>query len=77
MCPDKLNKYYDDKNQKSYQNRPMVSKQLGGLYMKPDMKIDQYETEKSHIVFWSSLYECLHVQKCYQIHNGLDFISVF
>ena len=22
---------------------------LGGLYMKPSMKIDRYETEKSHI----------------------------
>ena len=21
--------------------------------------------------------ECLHVQKCYEIHNGVDFISVF
>ena len=54
-----------------------VSKQLGGLYMKPDMKIDRYETEKSHIAFWSSLSECLYVQKCYEIHNGVDFISVF
>ena len=43
----------------------------------PDMKIDQYETEKSHIAFWSSLSECLYVQKCYEIHNGVDFISVF
>ena len=34
---------------------------LGGLYMKPDMKIDWYETEKSHVVFWSSLSKCLHV----------------
>ena len=24
---------------------------LGDLYMKPDMKIDQYDTEKSHIAF--------------------------
>ena len=45
--------------------------------MKPDMKIDRYETEKSHIAFWSSLSECLHVQKWYEIHNGVDFISVF
>ena len=43
----------------------------------PDMKIDQYETEKSHIAFWSSLSECLHVQKWYEIHNGVDLISVF
>ena len=28
-----------------------------------DMRIDRYETEKSHIAFWSSLFECLHVQK--------------
>ena len=45
--------------------------------MKPDMKIDRYETERSHITFWSSLSECLHVQKLYEIHNGVDFISVF
>ena len=45
--------------------------------MKPDMKIDRYETERSHISFWSSLSECLHVQKWYEIHNGVDFISVF
>ena len=40
------------------------------------MKIDRYETEKSHIAFWSSLSECLHVQKWYEIHNGVDLISV-
>ena len=34
---------------------------LGNLYMKPDMKIDQYETEKNHIVFWSDLSKCLRV----------------
>ena len=58
---------------------PFVLKQLGGLhevYMKPDMKIDRYETEKSHIAFWSSLPECLSVQKWYEIHIGVDFISV-
>ena len=53
-----------------------VSKQLGGFYMKPDMKIDRYETEKSNIAFWSNLSECLHVQKWYEIHKGVDFISV-
>ena len=53
-----------------------VSKQLGGLYTKPDMKIDRYETEKSHIGFWSSLSVGLHVQKWYKIHIGVDFISV-
>ena len=53
-----------------------VSKKLGGLYIKPDVKIDRYETEKSHIAFWSSLSECLHIQKWYQIHIGVDFISV-
>ena len=31
--------------------------------MKPDMKIDRYETEKSHTAFWSSLSKLLHVQK--------------
>ena len=31
--------------------------------MKTDMKIDRYETEKSHIAFWSSLFERLDVQK--------------
>ena len=36
----------------------------------------RYETEKSHIAFWSSLSECLHIQKWYQIHIGVDFISV-
>ena len=45
--------------------------------MKPDMKIDRYETERNHIAFCSSLSECLHVQKWYEIHNGVDFISVF
>ena len=44
--------------------------------MKPNIKIDRYESEKSQIVFWSSLSECLHVQKCYEIDNGVDFISV-
>ena len=29
----------------------------------PDMNNDRYETEKSHIAFWSSLSKCLHVQK--------------
>ena len=61
-------------------NQPIVtfvSKQLGGLYMKPGMEINRYETEKSHIAFWSSLSECLHVLKWCEIHNGVDFISVF
>ena len=49
---------------------------LNQSYMKPDMKIDRYKTEKSHIVFWSSLSKCLHVQKWYEIHIGVDFISV-
>ena len=44
--------------------------------MKPDMRIDRYKTEKSHIVFWSSLSKCLHVQKWYEIHIGVEFISV-
>ena len=43
----------------------------------PDMKIDQYETEKSHIAFWSSLSECLHVQKWYEIHDRVEFVSFF
>ena len=33
---------------------------LGGLYIKPGMKIDQCETEKSHIALWSNLSEYLH-----------------
>ena len=49
--------------------------ETGGLYMK-HIKIDRYETEKSHIAFWSSLSQCLHVQKWYEIHIGEDFISV-
>ena len=43
--------------------------------MKPDMKIDRYEVEKSHIAFWSSL-SSFHVQKRYEIHLGVDFILV-
>ena len=31
--------------------------------MNPDMKIERYEAEKSHIAFWSSLCKCLEVQK--------------
>ena len=34
---------------------------LGSLYMEPGMKIDLYETEKSHIALWSNLSKCLHV----------------
>ena len=34
---------------------------LGELYIKPGMKIDRYETEKSHIVLWSNLFKCLRV----------------
>ena len=30
---------------------------LGELYIKPGMKIDRYETEKSHIALWSNLSE--------------------
>ena len=33
---------------------------LGGLYMKPGMKIDRHETKKSHIALWSTLSKCLH-----------------
>ena len=44
--------------------------------MNPDMKIERYEAEKSHIAFWSSLCKCLEVQKWYEIHIGVDFISV-
>ena len=29
--------------------------------MKPAMKIERYETEKSHIAFCSSLTKCLHI----------------
>ena len=29
--------------------------------MKSGMKIDRYETEKSHIALWSNLSKCLHV----------------
>ena len=43
--------------------------------MKPDMKIDRYEIEKSYRLL-SSLSECLHVQKCYETYIGVDFISV-
>ena len=42
---------------------------LGGLYIKPDMKIDRYETEESHIAFWSSL------SKCLMFRNDMKFIS--
>ena len=49
---------------------------LGGLHIKTDMKIDWYETEKSHIAFLSSLSKCLHALKWYEIHIGVDFISV-
>ena len=36
--------------------RPMSSIEiLGGLYMKPDRKIERYETEKSHVAFRSNL----------------------
>ena len=34
---------------------------LGSPYMKPGRTIDLYETEKSHIAFWSNLSKCLHV----------------
>ena len=50
-----------------------VSKQLAGLYLKPDMKIDRYETEKS---LSPSGQVYLSVQKWYEIHKGVDFISV-
>ena len=40
---------------------------LGDLYLKPDMKIDQYDTEKCYIAFWSNLFKRLHV---------MTFISV-
>ena len=40
---------------------------LGDLYLKPDMKIDQYDTEKSYIAFWSNLSKRLRV---------MTFISV-
>ena len=49
---------------------------LGGLYMKPDMKIDQYETRKSHIAFRLKLSKCLHVQKQFEIPIGVDFTLV-
>ena len=48
---------------------------LGGLYLKSDMKIDRYETEKSHRL-QVGLSKCSHVQKWYEIHIGVDFISV-
>ena len=34
---------------------------LGGLYIKPHMKIDQYETGKGHIALRPNLSKCLHV----------------
>ena len=36
---------------------------LGGLYMKPHMKTDRDEIEKSRIALLSSLSESLHVSK--------------
>ena len=36
---------------------------LGGLYMKPDMKIDRDEIEKSRIALLSSLSKSLYVSK--------------
>ena len=50
---------------------------LGGLYMKPDMKIDRDEIEKSRIVLLSSLSKSLHVSKWYEIHIAVDFTSLF
>ena len=49
---------------------------LGGLNINSGMKINQYETEKSHIALWSNLSKLLHVKKWYKIHIGVDFISV-
>ena len=43
---------------------------LGGLYIKPGMKIDRYETEKSHIALWSNLSKSLQVSRFY---IGIDF----
>ena len=48
---------------------------LGGLYIKPGMKIDRYETEKSHIALWSNLSEYLYffyVWKLYKIQIDID-----
>ena len=50
---------------------------LGGLYMKPDMKTDRDEIEKSRIALLSSLFESLHVSKWYEIHIAVDFTSLF
>ena len=36
---------------------------LGGLNINSGMKINQYETEKSHIALWSNLSKLLHVKK--------------
>ena len=33
---------------------------LGGLHVKPGMKIDRFENEKSHIALSSNLSKCLH-----------------
>ena len=33
---------------------------LGGLYIKPGVKIDRYETENGHIASLSNLSKCLH-----------------
>ena len=49
---------------------------LGGLNINSGMKINQYETEKSHIALWLNLSKLLHVKKWYKIHIGVDFISV-
>ena len=40
---------------------------LGGLYIKPGMKIDRCETEKSHIALWSNLSEYLHFFLCLEM----------
>ena len=34
---------------------------LGSLYIKPGIKVDRHETEKSQIALWSNLSKCLHI----------------
>ena len=70
MYPYKLNKHYDYKNQKSYQNKLIVFIFVWKQFMRAELRDKINVTEKNRVIirkimFWLSLWKNLQLSKLY------------
>ena len=80
MYPYKLNKHYDDKNQKSYKKRPTAGIFLYGDCLRPEPRdkinfIERNRVTRRKTMFRLSLLENMQISELYNIFGAILRIS--